>query len=279
MLGLLQGRRATHRIRDPLFIYGKPGDRGALGVKEGAWPKMIMFWNGLDLWGEVSLRKLKFHHMKFFLQSKTKSWGMKAYHSPQLVMRTVIVHLETVAPSAEERYGPDFKKMNKAAAIQWVVYHEAIVLRNFTLSLSFLITRCQCFKTTRLIWWWNSLLLLLVVNMQPLLQSKRAKSCPGAILLPSPTQTHPCNRDQAPYLVMIRLGLILEKWWNISCSVPCYWSKMTGRLRFTGWWRPEILSDLDFDNWWCRTRRPNSLRTRTLTIDTGFHYQGNTLHL
>ncbi|KAG0631442.1 hypothetical protein M758_1G253700 [Ceratodon purpureus] len=32
-------------------------------------------------------------------------------------MRTVIVHLETVAAPLKERYGPDFRKMNKAAAI------------------------------------------------------------------------------------------------------------------------------------------------------------------
>ncbi|KAG0621101.1 hypothetical protein M758_4G269200 [Ceratodon purpureus] len=56
-------RRITQKIRDPLFIYGKPGDRGALGVKE------------------------------------------------------VIVHMENVPPSQDDRYGPDFKKMNKIAAI------------------------------------------------------------------------------------------------------------------------------------------------------------------
>lgn len=56
-------RRVTHRIRDPHFIYGRPGERGALGVKE------------------------------------------------------VIEHPETVAAPPQERYGADFKKMNKAAAI------------------------------------------------------------------------------------------------------------------------------------------------------------------
>jgi len=34
---------------------------------------------------------------------------------------TVIVHLETVPAPQGERYGPDFKKMNKAAAIQYVI--------------------------------------------------------------------------------------------------------------------------------------------------------------
>ena len=32
---LVQPRRVTHKIYDPKFIYGRPNERGALGVKEG----------------------------------------------------------------------------------------------------------------------------------------------------------------------------------------------------------------------------------------------------
>lgn len=57
------GRRVTQKIRDPRFIYGKPNERDAIGVKE------------------------------------------------------VIVHIETAPASYDHLYGPDFKEMNKLAAI------------------------------------------------------------------------------------------------------------------------------------------------------------------
>lgn len=59
----------------------------------------------------------------------------------------MIGHIETVPPSQEERYGPDFKKMNKAAAIQWV-YHQGIFLRDLSLSLSGYAVQYLCFKGT-----------------------------------------------------------------------------------------------------------------------------------
>lgn len=140
-------------------------------------------------------------------------------------------------------------------------------LRNLTLSLSFPLTRFSLdVSKAQLICWWNSLLVLLWICSHYCRANEQRAA-----------------RERFYYHLKRKNTLVIENklhnlWWfvlpwNARYTLVCiHWT--TNSMI----WDFERKCDLAVDLL-CRTRKANSLRTRTLITDTGFHYQGNTLNL